>query len=233
MDVKFLGTGGAFDYKYGNSALWINLNGSRILVDCGHTVYPILRDNGMLEELDYILVTHLHDDHVGSLCTTILHHTFASPEPRKARIIVPNSSFEATLKAFLTLGLNDPEAYVEFIPIDEVPGLEAIDTFGLHVPDAPSFGYIFEDDHEIVAFSGDLADADVVFYHLAYYKGKGKPIRVFHEMTFEKTTTVHVYYQDLIPYMKDYDIFAYHLDPSQVPADNIIPLVYHQASLMI
>lgn len=232
MEIKFLGTGGAFDHAYGNSAAWVTLGGKHLLVDCGNTVYHALRKTNLADHIDYLLITHLHDDHVGSLCTTILHHRYLLDSPRKARLLVPDGDFRDQLYEFLRFGLIRPERYVDFLPLDTVPGLEEVNTYGLHVADMQSYGFIFEDEQEIVAYSGDLGDPNLMFRHLAA-RPSNKPIRVFHELAFDQTEGIHTYYRDLVPHLEQYRIWGYHIDPTQNPADNPVPLVAHQPGLLI
>lgn len=223
MQIKFIGTGGAFDYEYGNSAAYLHFRGKRILIDCGNSVYRRLRQTGLADQIDYILITHLHDDHVGSLNSTVLHHKYLLAEPRKARVLVASESFGKELKAFMNFGLRDPENYADVLPLDTLEGITAVDTFGKHVDGMQTYGYIFEDENEIVAFSGDLGDAQIIFDHLP--SETDKKIRVFHEMSFIRQDRVHTYYRDLNHRVDQYEIYGYHLDPRNAPADNRVPLV--------
>ena len=223
MQIKFLGTGGAFDYDLGNSAAIVTLNEKNILVDCGNSVYRKLRECKLASHIDYILITHFHDDHVGSLNSTILHHKYFSDPSRPAKILIPAPEFQDLLGWFISFGMPHPERYVDFIPLEEVPGIKAIDTFGMHIQNMQSYAYLFEDEGEVLAYSGDLGDPDIVFEHLKDVKGKN--IRVFHEMSFKQTEGVHAYYKDLEKYVSKYDIFAYHMDHRKEPTDNKVPLV--------
>ena len=114
---------------------------------------------------------------------------------------------------------------VSFTPLSEIPGIEAIDTFGLHVKGMPSFGYIFESEKQIYAYSGDLSDPNIVFNTLETKRLTGKEIKVFHDMSFDENDSVHCYYKNLIPRLEHYQIFAYHLDPRDNPEDNPIALL--------
>ena len=231
MKIKFLGTGGAFDYKYGNSSMWIEFRGKKILVDCGNSVYRKLRETELANHVDYILITHLHDDHVGSLNSTILHHKYFLDPPRKARIIIPSPEFQDQLAWFISFGMPHPERYIEFIPISQMEGIEAIDTFGLHIKNMHTYGYFFEDEEEIVAYSGDLGDPNVIFDYIDA-KESEKKIRVFHEMSFFQTDGVHAYYKDLNSRVNKYDLYAYHLDHTKEPPDNLVPLVANFPELL-
>ncbi|WP_276353876.1 MBL fold metallo-hydrolase [Cohnella caldifontis] len=69
MDLLMLGTGGGFYKKlYPNNAL-LDLNGYRLLIDCGSTATRSLHELGLSweKDIDGVLVTHLHSGHVGGL----------------------------------------------------------------------------------------------------------------------------------------------------------------------
>ena len=230
MQIKFLGTGGAFDHEFGNSAAWLSWQNKRILIDCGSTVYGALRQSGLANGLDHLLITHFHDDHVGSLNTTILHCQYFLNPPRKANLLVPSLDFRDQIYEFLRLALIKPEDYVTFTLLDQIPGITAIDTKDMHVKGMQSYGFIFEDKNEVLAYSGDLGDPDVIFHHLP--KKGNKPIRVFHEISFSDAEGIHTYYLDLVDKLKDYPILGYHIDPRENPSDNPIPLVVHHPELL-
>ncbi len=223
MTIKFLGTGGAFDYELGNSAALVKFQGSNILIDCGNSVYRRLRETNLTNHIDYILITHFHDDHVGSLSSIILHHKYFLQPPRKARILVPNTAFRQLIFDYVRFSITDPLKYLEFYPTDTIPGLIALDTFGKHVEGMQSWAYCFETDDEILLYSGDLGDPNMMFDFLA--TREPKKTRVFHELSFYKTDGVHSYYQDVNPRVDSLEVYGYHVDPRQEPSDNRVPLV--------
>lgn len=69
MDMIMLGTGGGFSKKYYNNNALFNLNGYRLLIDCGSTAHRSLHELGLSweKDVDGVLVTHIHADHVGGL----------------------------------------------------------------------------------------------------------------------------------------------------------------------
>jgi len=71
MEIQFLGTGGAFDYIEKNSSVVFFLKRGTFLIDCGSTVYSELKKNDIIPVIDYIFITHMHEDHFGSLSTVI------------------------------------------------------------------------------------------------------------------------------------------------------------------
>lgn len=69
-----LGVGDAFSARYYSSALVLEAEGSRILIDCPHPIRKIMREAGEslgisldLDSIDGIALTHLHADHSSGL----------------------------------------------------------------------------------------------------------------------------------------------------------------------
>ncbi|MFF2093526.1 MBL fold metallo-hydrolase [Paenibacillus sp. NPDC058174] len=68
MNITMLGTGSAFAKKYDNNNGLIELDGYKLLVDCGITLPSSLHAAGLsFNDLDAVLVSHIHADHVGGL----------------------------------------------------------------------------------------------------------------------------------------------------------------------
>lgn len=228
MEIKFLGTGGAFDFEYGNSSAFITLNNERILLDCGNSVYSTLRRKKLINVFDYLLITHLHDDHCGSLSSIILHRMIFNK--KKLKLLYPQQKFREELTNFLSHSLNDVEKYVEFVPFGEFPGIGFLNTFGKHLPWMQTYGYYFEDEGNRLVYSGDLGNADFIFSQLK--KLVPKKTTVFHDISFEQNKA-HTYYHELMKNSRDWQIFGYHCDPSQNPGDNTIPLVQNKPELVL
>ena len=77
MKVQVLGVGNAFCPELGNSSIIIWDNSSKgLLIDCGYTVYPILKKKNLLDKIDRVFITHKHGDHTGSLDTFLYHKRF-------------------------------------------------------------------------------------------------------------------------------------------------------------
>lgn len=67
--LKFLGNGSAFNYESFNTAAYIDLGEDLILIDVGESICNELIKHHLLENRKnvYILITHTHSDHIGSL----------------------------------------------------------------------------------------------------------------------------------------------------------------------
>ncbi|WP_242916121.1 MBL fold metallo-hydrolase [Pontibacter liquoris] len=228
MQIKFLGTGGAFDTDYLNSAALLAFGDMHLLLDCGFTVYPELVRKNLIQQVDHILLTHLHNDHCGSLANLLLHKAIIE-KSRRPVLIYPSEQFRQKLYTFLEIQLKDPDKYADFVPIEHFEGITCVDTYGQHSESYQTYAYIFDNDYRI-AYSGDLGRPEALFDKLN--RMPKKKTCVFHDITFNADNTSHTYYKKLLPYMNGVDIFGYHCDPSQNPDDNPIRLVYFQQELM-
>jgi hypothetical protein len=119
MKIKQLGNGGAFDYDKTNSSFLIDIGTeekrSLILFDCGYNVYSKLReiekeDENIIKDIDLIWISHLDDDHVGSLKTLIYYRYYILG---KETPIIRNS-LESELKNFLS-DMNQTMKFGKFI----------------------------------------------------------------------------------------------------------------------
>lgn len=73
--LKFLGVGSAFNTKEGNTSAYIKHEDTLILIDCGESVFSKMIQEKLLDNIKdiYVLITHLHSDHVGSLSSLIFY----------------------------------------------------------------------------------------------------------------------------------------------------------------
>jgi ribonuclease BN (tRNA processing enzyme) len=229
MEIKFIGTGGAFEPQYGNSAALLRLGEKILLIDAGFTVYGRLLALNRWQQPDYILLTHLHNDHCGSLANILLHRYYFG-EHGRTTILYQSAPFRQQIETFLAIQLKEPGKYADFVPVSEFGGLQVVDTYGRHSDDFQSYSFIFEEKQERLVYSGDLREADFLFTHLQTLPPM--PTTVLHDITFHPGNEGHAHYSMLQPYQATYRIFGYHCDPTASPSDNTIPLVYHRPELM-
>jgi len=229
MDIKFSGIGGAFDVDWGNSSAVVEMKGKNYLIDCGNTVFPRLVRTSWASKIDAVLITHFHDDHVGSLSTFLAYYNKILGLG-KLTVYLPNESFRKGLLDLLSYSLGNPQKHANFELLPEGLGIYALDTTGLHIKSMSSFAYCFSDEKSSIAYSGDLGDADVLFDFLL--KQKLPQVKVFHEVSFFKMYA-HAYYKDLEKHLAQWEIYGYHNNPLKKPEDCKIPLVYDYAQFHI
>jgi ribonuclease BN (tRNA processing enzyme) len=229
MRIKFLGTGGAFDTDYLNSSALMEFRNINLLIDCGFTVYPTLVKKNLINKVDHILLTHLHNDHCGSLANLILYkHIIEKAKPPV--IIYPSEQFRQKIFDFLEIQVKEPEKYADFIPLEQFAGITAVNTYGQHSEGLQTYAYIFEEGDKRIVYSGDLGKPEELFEKLG--KMPSMKTCVFHDITFNSSNTGHTYYKKLLPYLNGMDIFGYHCDPTENPSDNPIRLVFYEKDFM-
>lgn len=68
MYIEMIGTGSAFAKKFDNNNALIEADGYKLLLDCGITLPGALHRRELsFGELDAVLISHIHADHVGGL----------------------------------------------------------------------------------------------------------------------------------------------------------------------
>lgn len=77
MRIQVIGCGTQFSPEIGNSSIIIwDGKGKGFLIDCGYTVYPILKKKNLIGKIDKIFITNRHSESTGSLETFLNHKRF-------------------------------------------------------------------------------------------------------------------------------------------------------------
>ena len=122
--LTFLGRDSGFVEK--NNSAYIELEDELILIDCGFTVFEQVKnifDLTKYKEIK-IIITHLHNDHAGSLSQLILYAYFV----KKLKVIVISKC--KRIEEYLDITGTPKEAYeikdnIEFIKTEHVKYLDA------------------------------------------------------------------------------------------------------------
>lgn len=202
-DVTLLGIGGAFDADRGlaNTGGLLEVRRgaetTRILLDCGHTAGLQLHALGLTcADVDAILVTHTHGDHIDGLETVGYKSLFL--HQRRVAVHAPVDVLELVWKALapkmsplqIEAGVSvEAEFSTYFQPIAargdvELPGGVTARFIPVpHVVDMPSYAIILQVDglETAVRWSGDCTfqpeselfvgakSADLIFHDCAFY----------------------------------------------------------------
>lgn len=206
MNYLQLGNGGAFDYNQTNSSFMIDLDGKKnslLLFDCGHSVFAeILRSEqeGLfdIDKLDYIYISHMDDDHMGSLKTLIYYMYFMKNkivEIIAHRAIWKESGLEDYLadlnKRFkfgrfqevqmftkTKINLNCNIRISKTLEINATPTEHGKECFGALIKESYT-GKIGSDYYKSIFISGDTKAS----YELAHYISNKKPHVIFHDFS--------------------------------------------------
>lgn len=223
---RFVGTGGVFDYKFGNSSLIIDVP-ERVLIDIGPLAYPKLAEHEILETIDYLLLTHLHGDHVGGIFQYIFHNKGKLGRP--ARILFQNEGYRDEIANLLD-AMSIPKTHYEFVPLSSLPQITAIDTTGKHAEGVTSFGFLFRLDKNIVYYSGDLGDIAVSQAVLKDIPSENTI--VLHEL-HHKGGKAHVNFSELADLAKEFTMFGYHCNSDLMPKENTVPLASDHPEILL
>lgn len=112
MKLNFIGRGAAFNLKEGNTNAYFIENEKLFLIDCGETMFETLIKNDILPHMKevYVLISHTHSDHCGSLGSLGLYCQFVLNT--KLKIIVPHDeAYEADLVHLMRIYGNTDNAY--------------------------------------------------------------------------------------------------------------------------
>ena len=194
LEVVVLGSGGPRAFGRAASSYIIEIDGKpRILLDAGPGAFVRIGElNIDLEQVDIVLLTHLHIDHSGDLAAFFNARALTSDGPIKYRVFGPDASgsFPKTSRFVdLLVGDNGSFAYQKtfgaqetFSVRDLAIGLNTgvtkiVDENGLiveeiatHHGDCPSVAYRITYHGRCVVFSGDM-DASAVSNLVRLAKG--------------------------------------------------------------
>lgn len=208
MKLNFLGKGSAFYPRYGNTGAYMLCGKELYLIDCGELAFDQLYEHLDLDELEkvWVILTHLHADHVGSLGTLISY--FYCIRHMQVCVVHP----ERTVVELLTLLGIDPKGYVylERLP-ENAAGLAAEPIEVKHARDMKCYGYVLSDRKEQVYYSGDAAELPA---HVLERFLSGGISRIYHDTSTHDSAS-HCYYGRLerwIPRQLRGRVYCMHLD---------------------
>lgn len=207
FDLKFFGCGAAFCPSLGNTNAWFVKGSTLWLLDCGESTFEkaVRLVHPEQYEKIYVLLTHMHADHCGSLASLCSYMFFKFD--KRVRIVHPSENIVAML-ALQGIGRDN----YEYFP--ELPAWESIRCSFLpvkHADDMAAFACLLSDEDETIYYSGDAAELlDAV--REAFLAGKIS--RIYHD-TASHLSTFHCWYQllaDAIPPERRKDVHCMHLD---------------------
>ena len=185
--LKFLGIGSAFYPPFDNTSAFFTHNDDFYLIDCGESVFKKIWDLKEMKESKniFILVTHFHCDHVGSLGSLI---SYLYLKMNKVPYIVhPTEKIKEYLKV---VGIEE-NFYIYKNMLPEISQIKNNHVEVKHVDDMVCYGYEIIFPEETIYYSGDAVDIP-------------KKILKKYGNIFDL--------EELIPYEKRKNIYCMHLD---------------------
>lgn len=180
MELRFFGTGSAYNPLRKNTNAFLPLGDMLLLFDCGESTFETLYSKGFLEQYTSFMVaiTHFHSDHVGSLGSFISYcHCQLK---KKVYLVYPNSDIS---KFLLFTGVPD-SMYTHLRPDESMPWdrlqLTAVEV--RHDPLIHCFGYLVQAGNRRFFFGGDSAAIPEDILQLLK---DGKIDTIYQDVTYE------------------------------------------------
>jgi len=202
MNIRMIGTGSAFAKTfYQNNAL-IESGGRTLLLDCGSTAPLALHRLGVdIGDIAAILISHIHADHVGGLEEIGFRMKFIYG--RKPVLYAVDTLFEPlwehTLKGGMQQeGLESIDAFFDCRPLragqpaELIPGLVAEPILTRHIPNKPSYSFLFNGSF---FYSADMVFDPELLKHLTCERGVRT---IFHDCQLHPPGAVHACLPELL-----------------------------------
>lgn len=214
--LDFIGCGSAFNTALGNNCAFYKNGKTLLLIDCGNTAFSSLQRNGLLEDVQHIfvLVTHLHPDHIGSLGDLIFYSHFVN----HSEITVFSPDIEHVAELLKLMGMSG--SFCRLVRLEEEYKLrnQDIDIMvkaypAQHVNDMACFGYLIKLGKNKVYYSGDAKTISGDILEMLY---NDKIDAVYQDTcTVENAFIPHMSYEKLCDTVKPAfrnRVFCMHLD---------------------
>ena len=197
-----IGTGSAFSKRYYNNNALVYTDGFTLLIDCGVTAPTSLHQlDKPLSEIDAILITHIHADHVGGLEEFAFRMKFQYD--RKPVLYIAESLVQPIWENTLKGGLvqNEWQELEDFfevrplqagVPAQLAPGLtvELMET--PHIPGKQSYS-VYINDHFF--YSADMRFHPSLLGSLIKQRGCNV---IFHDCQLQSPGIVHASLEELL-----------------------------------
>ncbi len=202
--LKFLGRDSGFGKE--NNSTYIEHENKFFLIDCGFTVFSQLKEKFDFNKYDEInvIITHLHNDHAGTLSQFILYLYFIY---NKKINVITNCK---RIKEFLDITGTPEDAYIlkkenEYIKFIKTEHVKYLDSYGFEL-NINSRKIIYTGDtNTLEPFKPYLKDVDEFYVDVSRYGGahlKIDEIKDELKEIQENGTRVYLMHMDDVEYIR-------------------------------
>lgn len=182
IELKFIGRGSAFTKDEVNNSAYFIKNNTMVLFDCGADVFKQIINHKLLNQPNInkllIIITHTHDDHIGSLMSLLEYCRYSNRAANIEEVqlfetieslvgVVPASPYQTRLNTFANIFGMSIEWLKKVVVVsksqveDELNiSIESIPVS--HSSDLISYGYYITDldSNQSIYYSGDCNSHD-------------------------------------------------------------------------
>ncbi|WP_144939590.1 MBL fold metallo-hydrolase [Paenibacillus sp. 32O-W] len=203
LQLRMLGTGGAFSTRYANNNALMTIGDFTLLVDCGATAIRSLHEMKVpLTSIDGVFITHQHADHIGGLEEFAFQMLYVYRQ--KPKLFVPstlrNVLWENSLKGGMInpeAGLNSLDDYFEVIEIAEGSAAKLSEDFRLEI--LPSEHVRYKSSYSLLVNDRLYYSADTRFNRARLEELHDRGVRYFlHECKLYGAPGVHTTLEELL-----------------------------------
>lgn len=203
LQIQMLGTGDAFAKKRFNNNALVTTNHKTLLIDCGITAPMAFYTLGKrFDEIDGILVTHLHGDHIGGI--EELAYQLYYKYMKRINLYVPKDLVQPLWENSLKGGLNNGEkgcslhTYFDVVPLDENVATSIFEDLTIeiilteHIPNKKSYSLLIND---YLFYSSDLIFNKKLIEQMHFEK---KCKYILHDCQLKNPGMVHTALDELL-----------------------------------
>lgn len=201
MKLNFTGRGAMLYPKEGNTAAYFESNNTFFLIDCGEDVaHKLIEKNKLASDKEYyLMVTHTHSDHIGSL-GTLQQYLYWCCGKKLNIVISEQMKYQRELQQILDgFGLV-PDTYnlVDETSLDDkFSEFKSIRYVSSNHGDTPlkSCSIIIRTNQGNILYTGDIAD-DTILREFIIYNGAHNIDKIYTDVSLNKSP-VHLSLDEL------------------------------------
>ncbi|QIW89825.1 metal-dependent hydrolase [Bacillus phage Izhevsk] len=159
---EFIGTGSAFNTSLGNNGAFIKQGNKFFMIDCGSATFHRIMEANLLEGVEeiYVLITHTHPDHIGSLGDLIFYgyYSMGNVMEKNVTVLAPDNLEIALILSYM--GVDTDTYYLKDFPENSINYIEDFEILMMavhtkHVKELDCYGYLFDYKGLKIYYSGD------------------------------------------------------------------------------